>query len=389
MSQQFIDTTGISDTLQSGMNKVNSNFTELYSSLTGKQNISSLGADVISTIHSATLKTGLADSDEIGSADSAAGYGLKKSTFGNLKSGLKNYFDGYYNNYTLPAPTTSGLGGVMRNVGSAGQFVTGINISGELIYGTPAGGGGGSTLVRGDATLQGNTDAGSAEIPASPPPILNIYFSSPSHMYGTITVTFDSIPYTIYFQDSDPGGSSTATWIDTSAFSSDTELSSSLSSMIYSLLGPVSSSFSNLTQISNTAPGASHNVSASSSFSDCTSVDGGGAGTDFVAGVDPSGGIAEVEIIPVNGYKTIKPIRCGVHGDSPINAATQFALKVSGLYFSLGADIPASTSYAEVQPYDSWLEWVSGRATSSLVARITGSMPLGGFLSCWAITEQT
>lgn len=41
----------------------------------------------------------------------------------------------------LPAPTTSALGGVQRNTGSAGQFVNGIDSSGALTYDTPAGGG--------------------------------------------------------------------------------------------------------------------------------------------------------------------------------------------------------------------------------------------------------
>ena len=41
----------------------------------------------------------------------------------------------------LPAPTTTTLGGVKRNTGSAGQFVTGISTSGDLQYGTPAGAG--------------------------------------------------------------------------------------------------------------------------------------------------------------------------------------------------------------------------------------------------------
>lgn len=42
----------------------------------------------------------------------------------------------------LPAPTTTALGGVKRNTGSAGQFVNGIDTDGSLLYGTPAGGSG-------------------------------------------------------------------------------------------------------------------------------------------------------------------------------------------------------------------------------------------------------
>jgi hypothetical protein len=41
----------------------------------------------------------------------------------------------------LIAPTTTDLGGVKRNTGTAGQFVNGISVTGELEYDTPAGGG--------------------------------------------------------------------------------------------------------------------------------------------------------------------------------------------------------------------------------------------------------
>lgn len=41
----------------------------------------------------------------------------------------------------LPVPGTTTLGGVMRNAGTTGQYVTGINGSGQLTFGTPAGGG--------------------------------------------------------------------------------------------------------------------------------------------------------------------------------------------------------------------------------------------------------
>lgn len=43
----------------------------------------------------------------------------------------------------LPVPTTTTLGGVARNTGSAGEYVTGIDASGNLEYDTPAGGSGG------------------------------------------------------------------------------------------------------------------------------------------------------------------------------------------------------------------------------------------------------
>jgi hypothetical protein len=45
------------------------------------------------------------------------------------------------NAYVLPSPTTTALGGVKRNTGSAGQFVSGVSETGDLQYASPAGGG--------------------------------------------------------------------------------------------------------------------------------------------------------------------------------------------------------------------------------------------------------
>jgi hypothetical protein len=46
--------------------------------------------------------------------------------------------------YVLPAPTTTTLGGVKRNTGNEGQFVTGIDTDGSLLRATPAGAGSGT-----------------------------------------------------------------------------------------------------------------------------------------------------------------------------------------------------------------------------------------------------
>lgn len=51
------------------------------------------------------------------------------------------------NNYTLPVATTTTIGGVKRNTGSAGQYVSGIDSDGALQYGTPSGGGGSGDVV--------------------------------------------------------------------------------------------------------------------------------------------------------------------------------------------------------------------------------------------------
>jgi hypothetical protein len=107
------------------------------------------GADVTDAgnvggaIHGASAKTTPVDADTVALIDSAASNGLKKLSWANIKATLKTYFDTLYNLYVLPAPTTTALGGVKRNEGSAGQFVNGVASDGQLQYGTPGGGGGG------------------------------------------------------------------------------------------------------------------------------------------------------------------------------------------------------------------------------------------------------
>ncbi|MGC4052953.1 MAG: hypothetical protein QM757_26800 [Paludibaculum sp.] len=47
----------------------------------------------------------------------------------------------------FPAPTTTALGGVKRNTGNPGEFVSGVGSDGSLLYGTPPGGGGGGSGI--------------------------------------------------------------------------------------------------------------------------------------------------------------------------------------------------------------------------------------------------
>jgi hypothetical protein len=51
----------------------------------------------------------------------------------------KTKLDGL-SNYTLPVAGLTTIGGVKRNAGTSGQYVSGIDSSGNLVYGTPAGG---------------------------------------------------------------------------------------------------------------------------------------------------------------------------------------------------------------------------------------------------------
>lgn len=85
-----------------------------------------------------------------GKANSSHTHGAADITSGTLAASL------------LPVPTTTTLGGVKRNTGTSGQFVSGISTDGDLQYDTPAGGGGGSapvfdTFASRPACASGNT----------------------------------------------------------------------------------------------------------------------------------------------------------------------------------------------------------------------------------------
>lgn len=95
-----------------------------------------------SRLSDARTPTGHASSHVTGGTDkirdaSASQDGLMTTAYATKLDGI----DEHANNYTLPAPTTTVLGGVKRNTGSAGQFVLGIDANGALEYGTPAGAG--------------------------------------------------------------------------------------------------------------------------------------------------------------------------------------------------------------------------------------------------------
>jgi hypothetical protein len=88
---------------------------------------------------------------------------IQASTFqgdGSAITGLNagNLTSGTLGAARLPAPGTTTLGGVMRNAGTSGQYVTGINSSGELVFGTPAGGG--ISALTGDVVATGPGSVG-------------------------------------------------------------------------------------------------------------------------------------------------------------------------------------------------------------------------------------
>lgn len=88
---------------------------------------------------------------------------------GFMSSGDKSKLDGIAtgaNNYVLPAPTTTVIGGVKRNAGTAGQFVNGIGSDGSLTYGTPGGSASITTPKVLHVTTAGNDTTGDGSLGA-------------------------------------------------------------------------------------------------------------------------------------------------------------------------------------------------------------------------------
>lgn len=338
MSRQNIDTSGITDTLQSGMGKINDNFTELYSN---KQDTSSLGSDVIAEIHSATSKATPVDADEIGAADSAASFALKKLTWANVKTTLKTYFDTLY--------SAAGAGG---------------------------------TIVRGNALIRGHTNAGT---PLSAPPPINVTFSSVPADGTQWTLYVNGSPYDFTWSFTDPSDGSK--WIDVSSLSSENDAASAFGSAITSLSIPssnVPTPIGATVIIENTTSGSSTTLYIDDPGLSASST-GGGNGVDYVA---PSGAITEATVISQSGSLNIKPIRVGVYGSVGVNATVQVALKVASSYYPIASDIGALNTSVDIDLGSFYTEWISGRASASLIVRMTSYAPVGGDLTCWAIVEQ-
>jgi hypothetical protein len=76
----------------------------------------------------------------LGRANGGTGLSVAGSEGNVLKSDGTNWVSGSITAAQLPLPGTTTIGGVMRNTGTTGQFVNGINSSGQLLFETPSGG---------------------------------------------------------------------------------------------------------------------------------------------------------------------------------------------------------------------------------------------------------
>ena len=314
----------------------------------------SAGADATgAAVHAATAKGTPVDADEMPLLDSAASFGLAKITLTILKAFLKAYNDTLYpalahaarhksggadvikldefgaptdntnldattaahglmpkaavsklagiannaNNYTLPAPGVSTLGGVMRNTGGSRQIVNGINSDGSLSFVDPAAG---VQFIRAQATIEGYT---STDTPATAPAGVTLEFSGGPWL-GQLTVNYTEAGnvivnqvYTLGFGDPEDG----SIFINVAGYDAPS-FAAFFVSYLDSLFSGTSVSVTNFgTDIYLTAiaTGANTSLTASTNVS-ALYLSGGGSGTDDIP---PGGLIPYTEVI---GYQSGK-----------------------------------------------------------------------------------
>lgn len=251
--------------------------------------------------------------------------------------------------------------------------------TGEMEAGTPAGG----ALVRGSGLLQGHTSAGND---ATSAPDLTVTFGLVPTDGAVWSLGLYGISYSFYWTSTDPTNGSV--WIDITSLSSIYDAASAFATAVNNLsLGSVTASnLAEVVTITNSTVGATSVLNISIGDGSASST-GGGAGVDAVA---PSGGISEVVVIAQSGTKTIKPVRAEFHDSGGgVAVGVQFALKVGGTYYPIGSDVGASVPIGRIEPASFYAEWLSGRASAALVAFMTGAIPVGGTLTCWALVEQS
>jgi hypothetical protein len=232
-------------------------------------------------------------------------------------------------------------------------------------------------LVRGSGVLQGYTVPATS---ATSPPALQYSFSYGAPVNGYIAFILDGTTVTIYVEDSDP---SAAYWVDTSAASTAAEIATLFSNYInanFSVTAAVDVDVVTITN-ANTGSGAilTHSANTTNTM---TYFGGGGTGTNAVSG---SGSVEEVTLIAQSGTKTIKPVKIIALGGG-VNVAVEIALKVGSTYYPVVTNL--ASGYGIGEPLPTHAEWVSGRASAALVARMVGTVPNGGSQRILAIVEQ-
>ncbi len=249
------------------------------------------------------------------------------------------------NNYTLPAPGTGTLGGVMRNTGAGGQFVSGIGGDGALQFATPAGGG---IIVRASAMLQGSA---SADIPAAPPAPLIIQFNGIPSSGDTWILVLNGSNTNFTWATTDPGDGSV--WVNVNYVGTPDDAANALVAAINSSGIPhlsVAAIGSGQASISFLLTGGGASISAYINYEynpTNTYFYGGGTGTDDIP---PGGQISWARLFGNVSGKILRPLAVwGVSADLglPVNIIDDYdsnhivpsLVETGGVLVSLMPDI--------------------------------------------------
>jgi len=236
-----------------------------------------------------------------------------------------------------------------------------------------------ATRVRGSGVLQGYTVA---PVAATAPADVVFSFSGTDAEW-VATYTRNGTAHVFTASATDPADGST--WIDTNAGTWDAAdgaaaLETALDAL--ALVGVTTTAVAGDLTVAYSATGvaASHSGGFTGQAGSAT---GGGSGADAVAG---SGHVSEVELVALSGSKTIFPDALWVDG-AGVASDIRFALKVSGVYHQIVADVTSGSTYSMPSRATFGTEWMSGRV-GSLVAYLTGSVPTGGSITAYAIADQ-
>jgi len=251
-----------------------------------------------------------------------------------------------------------------------------------------------SPLVRGTGLLQGHTNPGSDAGPA----IISQGVSDNDAQHfipgETIRITADAYDQLFEFTNGSPPVNGDA--VDVSITGIGSDLAAQYTVLIAAIAGTgfagtaVYNTGNHSWDVATTATGASvtlfheYTIGESSVHPPLSPGIFTASGTDAVA---PSGAITEVTIIPQDGINTIKPVYlCSLM--SGVAVDVQLALKVGDSYHQIGTCGSGSGAIV-VNPGSAYAEWVNGRASAALVARMMDAAPVGGSQRFLAIVEQT
>lgn len=240
----------------------------------------------------------------------------------------------------------------------------------------------GAGIVRGFGILNGYTDAGTPAVDPMPPLALTFTFASiPDGALIDISTPTSGVTLAFVMASTDP--ESGRIWIDSSGFASPNDCASAIATAFNSeYFGTQSfsaSAYASTTSIATTDAGSTVMISGSSSDAAVT-VSGGGAGTDFVSEIPPTGAISEVVLMPASGTKKSRTLYASITGT--LSAEVRVALKKSGIYTEIAPGINIATfspGPVRFAPADVATEqlWLFGQdAGESVVAYIAGAIPV-------------